>query len=676
MLIRSVHVLSVAVLCLALASCGGGGSGSGPAPGPIGSLVLSTNTVDFSTADPSVTPQQQLISATLSGVAAQTVYLRIDVANPPLVLVTGVTVTGATTGQATLVPATAQSVGIGLHTTTLTVTACTTSIQCTTGVIGTPQTVTVTYTVNGATADVARVDYSLTLHPQAADYARTVRVSAYPSFTATSSVPWLAVTPASGTSASADLSASLSAALVDAMDSGTQTGQVQITVPGGNTLTIPVTLGINKPQLDQSTPYVALAGVADTVTARGLGLDQLPQGNGIDLLHVPSGTVVQPTSVTVVSATELRIGHPALPAGEYAVRMHEANGTVIPRSTAHLVSVAPASMPSGLLPFPDSTPRQIRALTYDAERGALLLGAFKAVAGTDQSEILRYVFNTSWQAPQSRLLPNFTTLALGADGRDLYASAGTESGFDSTLHRLAPDTLATRSQQTRTGQGDMLAMAPTSKGEMVVMGGSLRFSGGWDWFRFAPKSASFLPMPGPVAGSYSFNRGVMAASGDGLRLVAADNNGSLGFVPVLDYSSSTDTLATNAPFSTVIQMTLNRLGDRMTALGWVLESAQYQMRLRAMDRNWNVLGQMPADVIEHVINSAGTRVYVFRNDGLIHVYDLAAPPVNGNIAEIGSGIPLVADPGYGSSLVKLALAPGDRTLFIAGSNGVVVQPLP
>ena len=83
-----------------------------------------------------------------------------------------------------------------------------------------------------------------------------------------------------------------------------------------------------------------------------------------------------------------------------------------------------------------------------------------------------------------------------------------------------------------------------------------------------------------------------------------------------------------------------------------------------------------------IMNAAGTRLYSLQpatlgNNGFLHTFDLTAPPVAGNFAEAAPPIELAGDPGGDSDpRPKMTITPDGNTVFIAGVNGVAIQPTP
>src|SRR5262245_32980212 len=123
-----------AALGFALAACGGGGGGDS---GPMGSITLSTSTLTFASTGTSNTPPAQIVTATVTS-SSGPIVIKIVSTGPAVGGITPV-ITGPNTGQATVFPASAASLGAGSFTSTITVSACTPDISCSGGTIAAPQ---------------------------------------------------------------------------------------------------------------------------------------------------------------------------------------------------------------------------------------------------------------------------------------------------------------------------------------------------------------------------------------------------------------------------------------------------------------------------------------------------------------------------------------------------------
>lgn len=147
---RSVNTLvswsCVLFILSVLAACGGDGAPSGPA-----FVSLSTKTLNFTAATPSSeVPASQVVTATVSGVTG-TVYVKIDIDGKVVGSVSNVSIISDTQGQATINPGSPGNLGTGTHTSLVTVSICTTDINCSGAQLaGSPKTINVTYTIGSS----------------------------------------------------------------------------------------------------------------------------------------------------------------------------------------------------------------------------------------------------------------------------------------------------------------------------------------------------------------------------------------------------------------------------------------------------------------------------------------------------------------------------------------------
>jgi hypothetical protein len=678
-MMRALGISVVLIGTLVLVGCGGGGGGSNGGGGPQGTLTLSPTTLTFTASNLVQTPASQDVNATLNTNASGTVFLRIVSTGPAVAGISNILITSDTTGRGTVVPAAPATLGPGSHSSTVTVTACTSGPTCPSGIIGSPQTVAVTYNVTGITSPLSGVTYTLSMAPAAADYTRTLPLVAYPTYSASSNVSWLSISPMTGGSGTTNLTLNLVQSAVNAFESGDHTATLLLSAPGNNLL-VPVTLTVTKPQIDQVAPYVAEANKPATVIVRGLYLDQLP-ANSIDLSATANGSGIAPTNVTVVSPTEVRLTHPALSAGSYFVRMHDAQGALIERSTARLVVVEPTSYPAETLSWPaDMKLRNVQSLVYDDERKTLLMAVLYGGEGFASSELYRFQYTTSWSTPLITPFPHLDRLALSADGRDLLAASSPPLGIDYSpkLSVMSPTSLLERAGlQTQDGGTFFSGLAVLNTNVVIAQGDSHHLSSsGWPSYRYSVKSNTFTPLTfeDPSLFFSGFVRGTIVTSRDGKRVVAASEAGSSANQQIFDYDSgSSDLRMRLAPFRYDVRaMSLDRTGDKLLVRGHDLSSEF----LRVYDRSWNLLGTLSVMVGDHYILAPdGTRAYIYGYDGDVHIYDLTAPPVAGEFQETGT-LSLAGLPDSGTNLMRMTISQDGHTLFMAGITQVVVQPLP
>ena len=147
---------AAAVLAAVLASCGGGSGGTGATGSGGGgtqqaAIMYSTTDIHFSAAKPySDPPSNQTITATVRP-ASGTLYIIVEENSPQIATVSNVVATSATSGQATIVPASPSSLLAGSHVGTITVIACLNDPSCSSSQLaGSPTTITVQYDVGSA----------------------------------------------------------------------------------------------------------------------------------------------------------------------------------------------------------------------------------------------------------------------------------------------------------------------------------------------------------------------------------------------------------------------------------------------------------------------------------------------------------------------------------------------
>lgn len=263
--LRVLVSASALIFLLSLAGCGGGrGDDGGGTPTP--SFRLSTNSLTFSAASPGAYVPPQSVGATVSGVSGGTLYFRIAVSGAAVQSVSNVTITSATTGVASVFPASSAILGIGTHRSTITVTACLNDPNCASGVLaGSPQVVDVTYQIGGLVTSPPAVNFSAI--EGAAPAAANVNVSGrLLSGSLTTDVQytgsasgWLSVAPASATSLPATLQ--LSAAQLPV---GSYSALVNLGADG-NALPLPVNYNV-LPNLSVSTSSASFSAVRGQVS--------------------------------------------------------------------------------------------------------------------------------------------------------------------------------------------------------------------------------------------------------------------------------------------------------------------------------------------------------------------------------------------------------------------------
>jgi hypothetical protein len=655
-----VRPILVAGLSWALASCGGGGGGGeggGGGGGSSGTLTLSTNTLTFSATGTSATPSGQIVTATVTGASGGTLVVRVVATGPAVGSISGVTITGPTSGRATVFPASASALGVGTFASTITVTACLNDVNCSGPVIGTPQTINVTYTIPGVASSVASLSYSLGNTPLPGDFSRQLNVTGYPTqnWSVASNLPWLTPTPPNGSAASSvQVTAPLDQTQVGLLNNGTYTGSVTLTPTSGDAVTIPVSLTIARTQVNYVAPYIATTNTSNEVIIRGENLDQV----------TISGVTFGGNSATAfnrVSATEIHATHPVLtPAGPYPVQLQTNLPSV--RSLATLVAVDPPTFP-GTLAYPNATAKRVIDLAYDAERKALLVGIVYPSLGLGANELVRYVFTTGWDAGTTKAFPNLSGLALSTDGQQLLLGSELPVTSELAITQINPLTLASGTVTTAGRIGETFqGLGVTNDGFVVV---AAHEDGGFaPAFRYSIRNPGFTTLTGVGFQGFGFFRANGAASADGSRVVMGS---VLDFQDLWVYDASTETASDTSVGKDAISLSLSRTGSRLLLNGTALYDGAFVLQG----------GALPATTLASVLSSDGTHAYSYDSDGKVHAFDLAGTPVAGIYPESATAV-AVSDPGPGinGSDMRMLITPDGGTLFLAGSTQVVIVPTP
>jgi len=411
----------------------------------------------------------------------------------------------------------------------------------------------------------------------------------------------------------------------------------------GSTATVSVSYQIS-PAILSVAPYVAAAGVSDTVVIRGQGL------RAFNISGVRFGDTAA-TSFTVNNAgTEMIATHPALPAGDYTIHLDTSNHSGEVPSDVALKVLDPVAYAAATLDhLPGTT--AVRTLIYDAERQALL-----TVTDTAPSNpIVRYQYeNGVWSAP-AQAAAGLLDATLSADGTQLFAINQT------AVIPVDPVTLA---------QGTSVAapsLATNSFLKNIVMGNdnralittSLTTSGSTQGYLFEPASGTIL-LNGIVLNNAT---PVMSANGAGAVLSQGDPS-LTSDVPVYVYTTSTNSLTASAVSlrQNGVVPALNRSLTRVVLNG-----------TRVYDGNFALLGTLPDTTVAVALKSDGSRAYaVDTAAGGILVYDVSVDRDEAAYTALGPVQP-IPDPGTG---VRMTITPDNGTLFIAGSARIVVQPTP
>jgi hypothetical protein len=411
----------------------------------------------------------------------------------------------------------------------------------------------------------------------------------------------------------------------------------------GDTQTVTVRYQVS-PLAQIVAPYVATANTADTVIVRGVGFQRFD----VDGVSFGANTA---TAFTVKSDSEITATHPALAAGSYPVRLNVADHEGPVPSTATLVVVEPVAYNAQVLSYPTAAP-VIRALRYDAERSALVLGT-DAAGGT----VLRYpsAGGGAWGSPSSVALGELQDIVLAPNGAQWFALSRT------ALTPLEPTSLALAAAvpAPSLATNNFLKGIAVANNNVAVVTTGIAGSTSTALYLYDIHNNAL------VLQSTATNNGTPAAALDGSTVVMIQGDPSLTTDPsVLTYTAASNLFAVAG--IALKQNTIPPAVDRTTSR-YVLNGT------RVYGTSFTLVGKLPDATLAVAIRPDGKRAYTFDGTAL-HTFDISAAVTDaGAYTPIGSPVTLAGDPGAG---VRMTISPDGGALFLAGSTQIVIQPTP
>ena len=411
----------------------------------------------------------------------------------------------------------------------------------------------------------------------------------------------------------------------------------------GSTATVAVSYQIS-PVVQLVTPYVAIAGVSNSVVIRGLGLRSFAV-QGVRFGDTAATDVAVSTDGTLITAT-----YPALSAGTYPVGLDSSTHQGAIPSTATLVVIDPITFAATTLTYPAGT-TAVRRLIYDAERSAL-------VAVTDAGAVARYVYaGGTWGAPTS-VDASLRDAALSTNGTQLFGVTAT------ALTPVDPVTLAVGTSI------DAPSLPTDSFLKNIVVGHDNRglittginSSTETMTYIYTP-SASVVQQTGRNLNNATPG---MSANGGFAMLVQGDPSLTTG--PVALVYTAANTALDGATGITLNQNAIAPVVDRN--FGRFVLNGQ-----RVYAGDFNFLGTLPDTTAAVALKPDGTRAYAYNPAaGGILIYDISVDREEAAYEPLGAAVPLVADPGSNPQMI---ITPDGGTLFLAGAGGaIVIQPTP
>jgi hypothetical protein len=669
---RNVHLIAtlLAALLPLVSACGGGGDedGSGGNAPPV-SFTLSGSTLNFVDNGSGAFVPAQTVTATINGLAQDTpVYFKTVVTGTALESV-GPFFRGAlpTIFESQVRAVSPFGPGPGTYTAAITVTACTSDRDCLAGVIGTPQTINVTYTINFAVLSPWPTSLGFQIYPNMLDpeFVRTLQFIANPPWSISSSFGGISVSPASGTTNRGTLTVTLDRAAVAALPVEVTEAQLTFSSPGNAPIVVPVVIDVHRPRALYAAPRVQVSGGSGEFTTFLRGADLMASG---DYLGARYGDVPEIRGANF-DATRYYSFRSALAAGTYPIRLLTAAGLDVAQPNLKIIVVDPLALPARFIQYPaDGRTRRVSDLFYDAETQAIVLGVQYPAGSEADSQILRYTWNGSWSAAGTRNQPYLAALAPRVDGGWL-ATALINDGSDDALVKCNQDfTACTNSQVNSAATSRRTAIGMTNDGQPLIFvrprgnpaaAGSLH--------RYSLHKDAFFPLD-----SGAVHDVIAVASDDGTRVAIGSRVLSVAGVPVesLMLWNSLTPMFTGAVSTTAV----NRLAIDGSATRVIVNGNQVY-ETSVMQR----IGTLPASTLAAALNRSGTRAYTWDSNGTVRIFDVQSLPVPAGSAftDIAPAIVPAGNPGAGTDglSMRMAVSPDEATLFMAGSAGIAVVPV-
>jgi hypothetical protein len=438
------------------------------------------------------------------------------------------------------------------------------------------------------------------------------------------------------------------------------------------TVSVTYTVGSLTPP-DAVTPHVAVAGVSGSVIIRGTHL------TGTN--DVKFGATAA-TQVSVISDTEVHAKYPPLADGSYAVTLN--SGATAFSGT--LVARAPVSYPTETFALPE-TPALVSFARYDADRRALLVGGlyYKTQTAT-LNKLWCYTYTgalvaPAWSAPTSTPIDGLNDLAISPDGSRLLAIA------DAGVLELSPDGTSTLRTVARPNPAAvprelLTSFAIGNDGRAIISTEMEGLVGGQtSTYYYDASAGTYLQMSMPFAQQ---SPNAVIGTDDGSRLLG-QTSGITPAPKILDYAAGIAKRSYTAPSGGIGGLVVNRDASRIVVYD---TNAQRSAAVYAGDYGMNAagvanpLGTIPpgADFASNfraiILNPQGTRAFVLKGDGTLHSYALDQPTVNGQFPEVGTGISVTIPDNSVLPELQTAITPDGGTLFIVGTQGVLVVPAP
>jgi len=503
---------------------------------------------------------------------------------------------------------------------------------------GTAVQIPVSYTLTASALSVAPLSSGFSIDatttPGSPALTRTVSTAdsgASLAWTATSNVPWLAVTGSGISGGSATLT--VLPAQLGSIPNGTWTATVTFAYSGSygasgvQALTVPLLLHV--PSVDQVMPYVAYQGEQREVVIRGGGF---LQGTSSQILF----DGLAPTSIEVRSDTEIRaIPPPTLAVGQVTVStLPNALGLV---RTKNLVVRSAPTYASTSVPSPTSSTYPASRVLYDAEREALL-AVSPGYIGTSYVHRTAYSAATSTWTTTSTYFSGVFDIAFTPDGKSLLVLCESQLLFVDPVSLSTQNFVDFPSWVGGTGH----QMVVTNNGQVLMPGNARKYS-------LMHKTLTAMNLPQTTA--------VADISGDGSMAVM----GYYPDQPIVYYDAASDSVQWTSVTGYAFPCTLDRSATKVV------------MGNAVRDRSMAKVGQLSVTPTGFFgttcLSPDGNRFYAADSQtNVIRVFDVSG---SGPAYPELSPVPNSAN----GSTPHLLTSPDGKYLFSYG-NSILVLPLP
>jgi len=461
------------------------------------------------------------------------------------------------------------------------------------------------------------------------------------------SAPWLSLSKTSGsTSDSTSPQLVLDQASLGGLNGSLSTAEITLTLSNSlqaaKDYKVVVTASVTFPAITLVAPYVGVAGQANKVVLRGVGL---PNDSANFNLTVNGQAV---TLIGLDGSTQARVSLPALPAGNYSVKLQNKVGFDVPG--VNYVVVPAAGLPTASI----ASPARRQKLVYDAERARLF------AVNRDESSVEVYQLQAgAWITKNSLIVPKLTDISLFLDGSKLLMlSEKAIYTVNLAATNLQPVLAASMTDDWCGIYMDQVEAS--NNGNFLIVQKYAGCSGYTESATFSPKTNQL------TRSNFSVYNGLMDSTIDGSRIYIGGNG--LSPAPQVFIYKSLDDSFTGAPVS----YNLNDISVGGETSRVILQSTE------VYSSSLVLLGSIPQGA--SVVSRDSSKAYVYRDDDSkprLEIYNL-----NGALGA-GAVFPLVKtinlDPILSNSSyyfqVKMAETPDGKSLFISGDLRIAVVNL-